>query len=130
MQMSDQAVRRLLALLAGEEIAIVRGPLTGLVMMSAQDACNVEFHLGEVLVTEAEVSYRGINGYGMVVGDDPERALARASVEAVGNSDNVSLYRRISRFFAAEAKKVAALRKREAALLAGTQVRFETMKRT
>jgi phosphonate C-P lyase system protein PhnG len=129
-QMPGGAVRKLLGLLAGEKIVIVRGPLTGLVTMSALDSFEVNFYLGDVLVTEVEVDYAGCRGYGMVIGDDSERAIARASVEAVGASRNRILQERVNRFLRAEAKKIEARRNKEASLIARTLVDFETMKRT
>jgi phosphonate C-P lyase system protein PhnG len=129
-QMPGRAVRKLLGLLAGEEIAVVRGPLLGLVTMSALDSFEFDFYLGDVLVTEAEVDYAGCRGYGMVIGDDAERAIARASVEAIGASPNRILQERVNRFLHAEAKKLEARKKKEASLIARTRVDFETMKRT
>jgi phosphonate C-P lyase system protein PhnG len=129
-QLPERAVRKLLGLVASEEIAVVRGPLTGLVMMSALDSFEADFHLGDVLVTEVEVDYAGCRGYGMVIGDDAERAIARASVEAIGASPNRILQERVNRFLHAEAKKLEARRKKEASLIARTRVDFETMKRT
>jgi phosphonate C-P lyase system protein PhnG len=128
--MPERAVRKLLALVAGEEIAIMRGPLTGLVTMSALDSFEADFYLGDVLVTEVEVDYAGCRGYGMVIGDDAERAIARASVEAIGASPNRILQERVNRFLHAEAKKLESRKKKEASLIARTRVDFETMKRT
>jgi phosphonate C-P lyase system protein PhnG len=128
--MPERAVRKLLALVAGEEIAIMRGPLTGLVTMSALDSFEADFYLGDVLVTEVEVDYAGCRGYGMVIGDDAERAIARASVEAIGASPNRILQERVNRFLHAEAKKLETRKKKEASLIARTRVDFETMKRT
>jgi phosphonate C-P lyase system protein PhnG len=128
--MPERAVRKLLGLVAGEEIAIVRGPLTGLVTMSALDSFEADFYLGDVLVTEVEVDYAGCRGYGMVIGDDAERAIARASVEAIGASPNRILQERVNRFLHAEAKKLESRKKKEASLIARTRVDFETMKRT
>ncbi|NPU84539.1 MAG: hypothetical protein HPY65_08610 [Syntrophaceae bacterium] len=130
MQMPERAVRKLLGLVPAEEISIVHGPQTGLVMMSALDSFEEEFYLGEVLVTEVEVEYAGCRGYGMVVGDDAIRAMARASVEAVGASSNRILRERMNRFLNAEAKKLEARRRKEDSLIARTRVDFETMKRT
>jgi len=129
-RLSERAVARFLELLATEEIAVVHGPLTGLIMMSARDTFEADFHLGEVLVTEVEVSYAGFRGYGMVIGDDPERAIARASLEAVGVSSNRPLRERLQRFLHAEARKIEAAGKKENALITRTRVSFETMKRT
>jgi alpha-D-ribose 1-methylphosphonate 5-triphosphate synthase subunit PhnG len=56
---------------------------TGLVMVPIRDTVqNVDFHLGEVLVSEAHiVDAAGIVGYGMVTGRDLERAMAMAVVD-------------------------------------------------
>lgn len=129
-QIPERAVRKLLGLLADKELTLVRGPSTGLVMMSALDSFQADFYLGEVLVTEVEVTYGECRGYGMVIGDDPERAIARASVEAVEASPNRILQERVNRFLRAEAKKLETHRKKEATLIARTRVDFETMKRT
>ncbi len=60
-------------------------------MVSATDPFDVDFHLGEALVTEALVEYEGVQGYGMVMGDQPERALAAASVDAIARAGSPEL---------------------------------------
>lgn len=55
---------------------------TGLVMLPMRDtAQGVNFHLGEVLVSEAQIAAQGAIGYGMVRGHDLERAMAMALVD-------------------------------------------------
>jgi alpha-D-ribose 1-methylphosphonate 5-triphosphate synthase subunit PhnG len=56
---------------------------TGLVMVPMRDTVeNVDFHLGEVLVSEAHIADRaGRIGYGMVTGRDLERAMAMAVID-------------------------------------------------
>jgi alpha-D-ribose 1-methylphosphonate 5-triphosphate synthase subunit PhnG len=56
---------------------------TGLVMLPMRDTVeNVDFHLGEVLVSEAQIANgAGQVGYGMVTGRDLERAMAMAVVD-------------------------------------------------
>lgn len=56
---------------------------TGLVMVPLRDTVeNVDFHLGEVLVSEAHIADRaGHVGYGMVTGRDLERAMAMAVID-------------------------------------------------
>lgn len=56
---------------------------TGLVMVPMRDTVeNVDFHLGEVLVSEAHIADgAGHIGYGMVTGRDLERAMAMAVVD-------------------------------------------------
>ncbi|WP_375452322.1 phosphonate C-P lyase system protein PhnG [uncultured Devosia sp.] len=64
------------------EIAVVANR-TGLVMVPMRDTVeNVDFHLGEVLVSEAHITDSlGHVGYGMVTGRDLERAMAMAVVD-------------------------------------------------
>lgn len=56
---------------------------TGLVMVPMRDTVeNVDFHLGEVLVSQAHIAdASGRIGYGMVTGRDLERAMAMAVVD-------------------------------------------------
>lgn len=126
----DRSVGKLLDLLASKEIVIERGPLTGLIMMSAMDSFETDFHLGEVLVTEAEVRCGEYRGYGMVIGEDPDRAVARAAAEAVWAAPNHLFRKRLNRFLRTEAGKLGKRREKESERIAGTRVRFETMKRT
>ncbi len=64
------------------EISVVANR-TGLVMVPMRDTVeNVDFHLGEVLVSEAQIAdAAGHVGYGMVTGRDLERAMAMAVVD-------------------------------------------------
>lgn len=64
------------------EIAVLTNR-TGLVMVPMRDTVeNVDFHLGEVLVSEAHIAdAAGHVGYGMVTGRDLERAMAMAVVD-------------------------------------------------
>ena len=56
---------------------------TGLVMVPLRDTVeNVDFHLGEVLVSEAHITDgAGHVGYGMLTGRDLERAMAMAVID-------------------------------------------------
>lgn len=64
------------------DIAVITNR-TGLVMVPMRDTVeNVDFHLGEVLVSEAHITdAAGHVGYGMVTGRDLERAMAMAVVD-------------------------------------------------
>ena len=58
---------------------------TGLVMLPFRDTVKgTDFHLGEVLVAEAEVRLtdHDVTGYGMVTGRDLEWAMAMALIDA------------------------------------------------
>ncbi|MEL6683819.1 MAG: phosphonate C-P lyase system protein PhnG [Pseudomonadota bacterium] len=55
---------------------------TGLVMLPMRDtAQGTNFHLGEVLVSEARIAARGQDGYGMRRGRDLESAMAMALID-------------------------------------------------
>lgn len=64
---------------------------TGLVMLPMRDtAQGTNFHLGEVLVSEARIEAEGEIGYGMRRGRDLEAAMAMAIVDlslALGRSE-------------------------------------------
>lgn len=62
---------------------VLSGPETALVMVRARDTVDGEvFNFGEVLVTRCEASLDGELGWGMVVGDDPDRAVCAAVLDA------------------------------------------------
>ena len=126
-RMDGRAIERLLQILSRENIVVRRGPETGFLMMTARDASESDFHIGEVLVTEAEVDYGSRRGYAIVLGNDPEKALARAAVEAILAGGDIVLVERIEKILSAEAKKQAAAGRRASDLLAGTKVNFEMM---
>jgi alpha-D-ribose 1-methylphosphonate 5-triphosphate synthase subunit PhnG len=65
-----------------DDIAVIANR-TGLVMVPMRDTVeNVDFHLGEVLVSQAHIADAGGHiGYGMVTGRDLERAMAMAVID-------------------------------------------------
>lgn len=79
----DRLKRHAEALLADMGDISVIANRTGLVMVPMRDTVqNVDFHLGEVLVSEAHITdAAGHIGYGMVTGRDLERAMAMAVVD-------------------------------------------------
>lgn len=96
-------------------------------MMTVHDAFGTPFHLGEVLVTEAEVGWGGLRGYGQVCGDDPGRALARACAEVILRGEDDLLKLRIRQLLEAEEERTAAERSAEETLVAATRVQFDLM---
>lgn len=71
---------------------------TGLVMVPIRDTVeNVDFHLGEVLVSEAHIAdAAGHVGFGMITGRDLERAMAMAVIDlrlaASGHDDAIAAF--------------------------------------
>lgn len=127
MKMDHNFLSNLGQVLADEEINVVKGPQTGLLMMVAQDPFETDFCLGEVLITEAETEYQGQRGYAMVLGDEPERALLIAAVEAICQSNNEALKKQLKRFLGAHSFRLSKSADWERKLLTKTLVNFETM---
>ena len=99
---------------------------TGLVMVPMRDSVeNVDFHLGEVLVSEAHIrDGAGHVGYGMVNGRDLERAMAMAVIDlhvaAAGQNEA------ILRFLAEESAHVRAQDETRMRQVEATRVEMET----
>lgn len=71
------------------EVEVIKKPVCGMIMMRFRDnAEKCVFNLGEVLVTEAEVRVGDETGYAMIIGRDPEAALAGAILDAAVESEN------------------------------------------
>lgn len=67
---------------------IISGPEVGMVMMTVREPIAQErFHLGEVLVTRAEVEVAGHRGWAMRMGDERLATLAAAVLDAEVNAD-------------------------------------------
>lgn len=99
---------------------------TGLVMVPMRDTVeNVDFHLGEVLVSEAHIAdATGRIGYGMITGRDLERAMAMAVVDlalAVDPSADTA-----RRFIETERQHLAELDAARMRRVEATRVEMET----
>ena len=99
---------------------------TGLVMVPMRDTVeNVDFHLGEVLVSEAHITdASGAIGYGMITGRDLERAMAMAVVDlamvtGTGNAE-------IEALLEAERSRLAAIDDDRMRRVEATRVEMET----
>jgi alpha-D-ribose 1-methylphosphonate 5-triphosphate synthase subunit PhnG len=104
----------------------VIGNRTGLVMLPMRDTAeNVDFHLGEVLVSEAHIAgVAGAIGYGMVTGRDLERAMAMAVVDlaiATGTGEA-----EIEALLDAEGSRLAAIDEDRMRRVEATRVEMET----
>lgn len=128
LEMTPAEVDQLLELFAQEEMQITRAPRSGLIMMTVTDSFEADFHLGEVLVTEATVRVAGCEGAGTVLGEEPRKALARAAADALlrsGRNDETCGWVRACLERAGARQKVR--RAEETALTASTRVNFDLM---
>lgn len=65
------------------QIKLLSGPRQGLVMLRVRETvANSLFNAGEVLVTEVKLELDEQFGFGMVIGNNPRRAMAVALVDA------------------------------------------------
>jgi alpha-D-ribose 1-methylphosphonate 5-triphosphate synthase subunit PhnG len=127
MKMDGKSVEKLRRILQHEDIVILKGPDTGLVMMAVKDSFGVDFYIGEILVTETTVVSRGVEGYAMVMGHEPDRSLIAASVDVVMRGGSEIIKKRIRRIISSQVKQITDIENRERALFMQTKVNFETM---
>jgi phosphonate C-P lyase system protein PhnG len=126
--MDDEAVEQVLALFADMELIVSSPPKTGLVMLTVKDSFETGFHLGEVLVTRASVVFRDWEGFGMVSGEAPRRALARAAADAVFRCPEATGIKNNLRACLLKEKLMEKKRLAEsAALIGATRVNFDLM---
>jgi len=126
---TDEVAALLDRLWSQAEFRVERAPRAGLVMYTVRDPFDTPFHLGEVLVSEAEVALDGQIGYGAVCGDEPERALLLAAVEAAEGSGHAAVLGGIGEFINRLEKRHVEEKTRSSKIAASTKVRFEAMKK-
>ena len=124
---SDAAVRRMLERISVLNFKVLKEPETGLVMQTVSDCFKTEFHLGEILVTVAEVMLEDRCGWGMVMGDNGDRATLAACLDIILNGDDSALKNEIEPELADWLAHAARLLDEEARLHGITRVNFESM---
>ena len=109
------------------EVSVTRGPLVGLLAVRVEEPFErMPFNFTEVTVSEAEVSAGGRRGYAMVLGRQPEKALAGAILDAAlecGHRDGPAIEAELRAALADETARLRA----EWARVAPTRVAFEEM---
>jgi len=70
------------------EVVVVKEPETALTMIKMREPVKESlFYLGEVIITESTVSVNGINGTAVTMGDDFDKTLSMAIIDAAYNAD-------------------------------------------
>jgi len=114
-------------ILGATEVEVIKKPTSGMIMMRFRDTAEkCVFNLGEVLVTEAEVRIDEELGYAMVMGRDPETALAGAILDAAVESGHPLTPEIIDLLRSEEVRRKEVLQKTWAEV-ATTKVDFEVM---
>ncbi len=109
---------------ARHDIVMLRQPSVCLTMLRTEDSLEKqEFFLGEALTTDCEVTVDGRPGYGLCMGDQPQRCYCLAVVDALRDRSLPE----IEQFLTAEGAAIAAEERREFNLTLRTQVNFKLM---
>lgn len=113
--------------LADLDVKVTRGPTVGLLAVRVEEPFErLPFNFTEVTVSEAEVSVDGHRGYAMVLGRQPEKALAWAVLDAaleLGHPARPRIEAALQAALDAESAHLEA----EWAKVAPTRVAFEEM---
>ena len=126
--MNHEQVEALLDAVRPLELDSLEESQTGMVMLTALDAYQEPFHLGEVLVSVAEVTFDGLCGHATVMGDDTRRALLAALVSAASrHGEAESLLADFRETLVPISQSVDSALEQEATLVAATRVNFDSM---
>lgn len=107
-----------------KEIVVVKSPEKVLTMIKMREPVKESlFYLGEVIVTEATVSIDGVNGTAVAMGDDYEKTLGMAIIDA---AFNCNLFENEEQFLALE-KEQTIKDEKENAMFKKTMVNFHSM---
>jgi phosphonate C-P lyase system protein PhnG len=112
-----------------ENVIILKKPESGLIMMTCKDPFDTDFYLGEILVTEAQVSWNEQQGYGMIIGSENEYAYLAAWIDALFKGSDVELQKKINYIIEQLDNLLSEKQSKEAFLTDCTRVEFESMVR-
>ncbi len=108
------------------DIQIVKKPSLSLTMLRAEDSVEYqEFYLGETLTTDCEVAISTTTGYGICLGDEPQRAYCMAVIDSVLQIDPANI--EINNFLDVQLHKIDLERNIENSHIGRTRVDFKMM---
>lgn len=106
------------------DVIIVKEPEKALTMIKMREPVKESlFYLGEVIVTEATVSINNINGMAVAMGDDYEKTLSMAIIDAACNA---KLFEKEALLLELEQEQISKEEK-ENAMFMKTMVNFNSM---
>lgn len=111
------------------DVEVVREPVEELVMLKMRESARrSQFYLGEALMTSCVVRIGEAYGYGMVLGEDRDKAFDLAIVDAAYALDDLADDRRAyDERIAEEQERIAAQKRLRNEAVLRTQVDFSTM---
>jgi alpha-D-ribose 1-methylphosphonate 5-triphosphate synthase subunit PhnG len=105
-------------------VEIVKYPSACLAMLRAQDSLEAqEFYLGEALTTECEVRVNGAAGFGLCLGDEPQRCYCIAVLDALHEHPT----RELEDFIESQRHEIARREQNDFSLIERTRVDFKLM---
>ena len=109
------------------QVKLLSGPRQGLVMLRVRETvADSLFNAGEILVTEVKLELDGQFGFGVVMGDRPQLAMAIALIDAALRSGG-ELADGLTRELETLDQQITQKNEKEQALVAATKVDFERM---
>jgi phosphonate C-P lyase system protein PhnG len=125
---TEEMLDPLLDIMAELDLDIAMTPSPGLLMMNIRDSSGTVFHLGEVLVTRAEVKQNGQTGFGCSRGDRPNAALALACLDVLCRCEIPHLLKNsITKEINYIDRLVSIQRNTKSQITAATKVNFHSM---
>jgi alpha-D-ribose 1-methylphosphonate 5-triphosphate synthase subunit PhnG len=115
--------------MAAHSITIIRPPEKTLVMVKMRETvAGAKFYLGEMLASEAMVELEGFKGFALMAGDDMDKVLSAAVLDAAvkGLPEREALTNALE----AQEKRLLDEKAREKRLHARSRVRFDTLNPT
>lgn len=109
------------------DIKVLRAPSICLTMVRAEDSVeHQEFYLGEALTSECEVAVNGTTGYGICLGDEPERVYCIAVLDAI-LQDKTLYCEEVKTFLMEQERLIQAKEQEEFDQIMRTKVDFKLM---
>jgi alpha-D-ribose 1-methylphosphonate 5-triphosphate synthase subunit PhnG len=109
-------------------IEIVIAPKLGMTMIQAEDSIDFQpFYLGEVLITECQLTVDGQLGYGYCMGDAGQRAYCIAIIDAILHTNDHPMQKDINEFITIEKQILYQKKLEEYNQILKTKVDFKIM---
>lgn len=107
-------------------VSIVKKPTVCSTMIRTEDSLEKqEFFLGEALITECEVAVDNTAGYGLCLGEEPQRSYSIAVIDALLHREATPT--EVLRFLDRQRDVIEERERREFNLILRTQVDFKLM---
>ena len=108
------------------DVQMVKKPSLSLTMIRAEDSVEFqEFYLGEALSTDCEVAISNNTGYGICLGDEPQRAYCMAVIDSLLQFDPEN--KEVKIFLDEQSHKIELERNVENSHISRTRVDFKMM---